>query len=29
MKERIKTTIFGSTLQKTGKNGLDLKENTQ
>ena len=28
-KERFKTTIIGSTLQKIGKNGLDLKENTQ
>ena len=28
-KERFKTTIFGSTLQKIGKNGLDLKKNTQ
>ena len=28
-KERFKTTIFGSTLQKIGMNGLDLKKNTQ
>ena len=28
-KERFKTTIIGSTLQKIGKHGLDLKENTQ
>ena len=28
-KERLKTTTIGSTLQKIGKNGLDLKKNTQ
>ena len=28
-KERFKTTIIGSTLQMIGKNGLDLKKNTQ
>ena len=28
-KERFKTTIIGSTLQKIGINGLDLKKNTQ
>ena len=29
MKERIKTTTPGSILPVTGKNGLDLKKNTQ
>ena len=29
MKERFKTTISGSILPKTGKNGLDLKKHTQ
>ena len=28
-KKGFKTTIIGSTLQKIGKNGLDLKKNTQ
>ena len=28
-KEGIKPTIIGSTLPKTGEDGLDLKENTQ
>ena len=28
-KERFKTTVCGSTLQKIGMNGLDLKKNTQ
>ena len=26
LKERVKTTTSGSTLPKTGKNGLDLKK---
>ena len=29
LKERVKTTIPGSILPMTGKNGLDLKKNTQ
>ena len=29
MKEGFKTITFGSILQLTGKNGLDLKKNTQ